>query len=394
MKKILLAFMLLTLLAPVGISKGSLEGELAALQKRVRQTQQKIEQERSYQKALKSNYGNAYQNWLTAKAELDTINNRLIKLKKDIASIRKDIANTKAKISTKGSQVDKKRKEIGQLLTVIHKYRNTRFVDYVFSANDFSELLTRNRLMNQLLKKAMEAITDLQDESASLIALKNKLKDQESDLNDLLAQTKKDQQRVANLQTHQQNLMNSITQSQTQSKQMEDEYERQMERDSEAIKVFIRKIQEERERKAREAKKPQLKWNGKFIWPLANGKVVGAAAEYGWRIHPIFGYRKFHYGLDVDAPLGTPVLACADGVVELASWFGGYGNCIIINHGDGWTTTYGHLLDYRVKVNDTVKQGQTIALCGSTGLSTEPHVHLEVRKNGNTVSPRDYLSPR
>ena len=380
--------MSIILIVPAFSKADELEDELAALQRRIKDTQKRIEQEKSYRKALQGQYKDAYQNWLEAKTELDTINNRINSLNANIVTTKKDITSTKAKIATKGVEVDKKRKDIGQLLTVIHKYRNTRFVDYVFSANDFSELLTRNRLMNQLLKGAMEAIVDLKDESIKLIKLRELLKNKEKDLNDLLAQVKQEKQRTIDLQSRQSNLMDQIKKNSAQSKVMEDDYERQMTRDAEAIKAVLIKIQE----RDRQRKNP-LVWHGQFRWPLDHPKIVGAAAEYGWRIHPIYGDRRFHYGLDIDAPTGTPVKACADGRVEWASWNGGYGNCVMIYHGDGWATVYGHLSAYRCRVGDMVKQGETIALCGSTGLSTEPHVHLEIRYKGSTVSPRANLPP-
>lgn len=388
MKKILLLLMVTVIAVPSFARASTLEDELAALQKKIKNTQKKIEEERSYRKVLEGQYKDAYKNVLEAKNEIDIINNRINDINAKVAQTKKDIASTKKQIAQKGVDVDKKRKNIGQLLTVIHKYRNTRFVDYVFSANDFSELLTRNRLMNQLLKGAIEAVNDLRDESAKLQKLRDDLKDKEKQLRELVAQAKLDKQRTIELQQYHEGLMVTIKNDQAQSKALEDSYERQQQQDNENVKVLIRRIAEEK-------KRPAIVWSGAFIWPLANGRVVGSQAEYGWRIHPIYGDRRFHHGLDVDAPLGTPVLASATGYVEWASSNGGYGNCIIIRHGNGMFTLYGHLSGYNCRVNDRVEQGKTIGYCGSTGQSTEPHVHFEVRlQNGEDVSPRKYLPPR
>lgn len=387
MKKITLLLLAFMFLLP-SHSRATLEDELISLQKRIKNTQKKIEDERSYRKVLEGKYKDAYKNVLEAKNEIDLINNRLNEINANINLTKKEISSTKKSIAQKGVDVDKKRKNIGQLLTVIHKYRNTRFVDYVFSANDFSELLTRNRLMNQLLKGAIEAVNDLRDESVKLQKLRDKLKEKESQLKDLLAQAKLERQRTLELKQYQENQMIKISNDKVQSKALEDSYQRQQQQDNENMKVLIRKIAEEK-------KRPKTNWNGTFIWPLANGKVVGAAAEYGWRTHPIFGDRRFHYGLDVDAPLGTPVLTSASGYVEWASWNGGYGNCVIIQHDNGMSTVYGHLSSYNCRVNQKVNQGDVIGYCGSTGLSTEPHVHFEVRlRSGETDSPRKYLPPR
>ena len=124
-----------------------------------------------------------------------------------------------------------------------------------------------------------------------------------------------------------------------------------------------------------------------MIFPL----VGPVTSEYGWRTHPIFGGSKFHSGIDIGGDYGMEIHAARGGVVSHAGWIDGYGNTIMIDHGGGLVTLYGHNQSLAVSVGATVKQGQTIAYCGSTGNSTGPHCHFEVRLNGETVSPYDYL---
>jgi len=126
---------------------------------------------------------------------------------------------------------------------------------------------------------------------------------------------------------------------------------------------------------------------GEMIFPL----VGPITSEYGWRTHPIFGDSKFHSGIDIGGDYGMEIKAARGGVVSHAGWIDGYGNTIMIDHGGGLVTLYGHNQSLAVSVGATVKQGQTIAYCGSTGNSTGPHCHFEVRLNGETVSPYDYL---
>ena len=126
---------------------------------------------------------------------------------------------------------------------------------------------------------------------------------------------------------------------------------------------------------------------GGMIWPLS-GPVT---SEFGWRTHPIFGTARFHSGLDIGGDYGLPIYAAASGTVIHAGWISGYGNTVIIDHGGGVTTLYGHNDSLNVGVGQTVSQGQVIAMCGSTGNSTGPHCHFEVRENGEPVSPYSYL---
>lgn len=124
------------------------------------------------------------------------------------------------------------------------------------------------------------------------------------------------------------------------------------------------------------------------IWPCAGNLSSG----YGWRIHPVYGYGRFHSGLDITAPYGAPVRATAAGRVVLADYYSGYGLAVIIDHGNGMTTLYGHCSSLATRVGAFVKKGQVIAYVGSTGVSTGPHVHYEVTVNGAQVDPAPYLN--
>lgn len=126
---------------------------------------------------------------------------------------------------------------------------------------------------------------------------------------------------------------------------------------------------------------------GEMIFPL-QGEIT---SEFGWRTHPIFGGSKFHSGIDIGGEYGAEIKAARGGVVSHSGWIDGYGNTVMIEHGDGLVTLYGHNQSVAVSVGETVKQGQVIAYCGSTGNSTGPHCHFEVRLNGEPVSPYDYL---
>ena len=126
---------------------------------------------------------------------------------------------------------------------------------------------------------------------------------------------------------------------------------------------------------------------GTMMWPV-NGPVV---SPFGYRIHPILGYRKLHTGMDFAVGYGTPIQASDSGSVIYATWMGGYGNVIIIDHGRGISTLYAHQSSLAVGTGSVVARGQVVGYVGSTGFSTGPHLHFEVRVNGNPVDPMGYL---
>lgn len=124
-----------------------------------------------------------------------------------------------------------------------------------------------------------------------------------------------------------------------------------------------------------------------YIWPT-NGYITSMP---GWRIHPLTGNRHYHKGLDIAAPYGTKVVATGKGVVVEAGHWDYLGNLVIIDHGFGYTTRYGHLASFIVKTGDRVKRNQVIGYVGNTGRSSAPHLHYEVRYNGKPMNPMNFI---
>ncbi len=168
--------------------------------------------------------------------------------------------------------------------------------------------------------------------------------------------------------------------------------EAEEERLSNWIKAEQDRIEEELRRKREAAlglprSNPGIVGNGGWAWPTSGGVASG----FGPRLHPILGYYRMHSGMDIGGAQGQAIWAAHDGVVSLAGWNGGYGNTVIVGHGDATTTLYAHMSAFAVGPGDYVVAGQVIGYVGSTGLSTGPHLHFEVRINGAPVDPAPYL---
>jgi murein DD-endopeptidase MepM/ murein hydrolase activator NlpD len=128
------------------------------------------------------------------------------------------------------------------------------------------------------------------------------------------------------------------------------------------------------------------------IQPISNKELTRLASGFGMRIHPIYKVKKMHTGIDFTAPRGTPIYSTGDGVVEeVRIEFGGYGRQVVVNHGFGYKTLYAHMEEFNVKVGDKVKRGDCIGYVGNSGLSTAPHLHYEVIKDGKRVNPVHYF---
>lgn len=138
---------------------------------------------------------------------------------------------------------------------------------------------------------------------------------------------------------------------------------------------------------AREEALRAARTSGKMVLPSL-GPIT---SSFGSRFHPVLGYSRFHAGTDFGAEHGSPIQAAETGVVIFAGWYGGYGNAVILDHGSGLTTLYAHASRLEVSEGDTVKKGDVVAAIGTTGLSTGPHLHFEVRRGGEPVDPMGFL---
>ena len=130
-----------------------------------------------------------------------------------------------------------------------------------------------------------------------------------------------------------------------------------------------------------------------YFVPLGLPHEGNISSEYGFRKNPFGGYKgEFHPGIDVKGEMGDNVYATADGIVLRNDWYSGYGNAVVLDHGFGLTTLYGHLTRVNVVPGQRVKAGDIIGFLGSTGRSTGPHVHYEIRKNGDDIDPNPFVS--
>ncbi len=165
--------------------------------------------------------------------------------------------------------------------------------------------------------------------------------------------------------------------------------------DRQAIEAAERRLQEDSQRLqqliiAKSLPKPGIviiPGTGKLQYPTY-GTI---SSPFGWRIHPILGYAKFHNGIDFAAEAGTPIYAADTGTVIVAEWYGGYGYTVIIAHGNDLTTLYAHCSELYVQAGQVVQKGEVIAAVGSTGFATGPHLHFEVRLRGEPIDPAPYL---
>ena len=246
----------------------------------------------------------------------------------------------------------------------------------LFKATSFSDLVSRIDFVNEIVRYNKQVIEDLRQTRQELADDKAALEEQ----NEALASSKKE------LEGQISESMRMLAEYVKTEEGKQAEYDA-IKAEEEALDGLIAAA----EAKARELGMDEIAGTvGGYAWPCSSIRWI--TSMFGGRQSPGGIGSTNHKGVDIGTPMGTPVLAAKAGTVTWASWNGGYGNCVIISHGKGNSTLYGHLSGYNVSVGDQVSQGQVIAYSGNTGNSTGPHLHFGIMEGDTWVDPLNYLT--
>lgn len=302
--------------------------------------------------------------------------------------------NLKKASETKDNQMD----TFATRMRAIYENGDLGYIKVIMEAQNISDLFIRIQYVNDILNSTKKTLDEF-------IEIENTIKESTA----IIAEEKKNIEILAVQQTekaqHFESLLSEKMNASLKIQQDEDLYEKEI-ASFEAASLEVEKlIKAEEEKAAAEAAAaaakqasaasstsayvPSSSSTGAFSWPVPGYTRVSSG--YGNRAKPIGSGYEFHTGIDIPAGYGVPVIAAADGKIITSKYMNGYGNTVIIDHGNGVTTLYGHNSSLSCSVGDIVKKGQTIAKVGSTGNSTGNHVHFEVRKNGSHTNPYDYL---
>lgn len=258
-------------------------------------------------------------------------------------------------------------------LREIYKYGQTGYVEVLLGAGEFGELITRWHFVSAVVRADGSAIADYTEDLTRYRQLHTDLMTEQSHLRSLAAQTEARRREIMAQEQAKRAMLTRLRAERAAYERMVKE----LEENSRELEVLIRRSQSG---PGRFGVAPRL---GQFLWPARGVFTSG----FGMRRHPIFGIRSMHRGQDIAASYGAPVVAAADGVVIYTGWFGGYGKIVILDHGGNVSSLYAHLSGILVTTGQAVKRGQPIGRVGSTGYSTGPHVHFEIRIDGTPIDP-------
>ncbi|MGH9167661.1 MAG: murein hydrolase activator EnvC family protein [Acidimicrobiia bacterium] len=305
----------------------------------------------------------------------------------ELAEVRLELAAQKEQLAATREQIRMSRDLVRRRAVELYTQGAETFSGVILGFQDISQLAVGLEYASQVLASTEQLVTSLevlerqeerhkalmQRQEAELVAVAATLEQKRADLAAQQAELEGAEAAVAAQRADQVALLADI---QYQIDHFEGEINA-LEEDAERIKAEIRA------RQSAGTERP----GGALLWPT-DGPVTSG---FGYRIHPISGVSKLHTGIDIDGAYGQAIVAGASGTVILASWYGGYGQAVVIDHGGGLATLYAHMSSMAVSSGASVAAGDVIGYVGSTGYSTGSHLHFEVRENGNPVDPMAYL---
>lgn len=295
-------------------------------------------------------------------------------------TLQKSIDESTAKLEIASQNYEEKSDLLAKRLVAMYEAGDTQYLDVLLKSKSITEFISRYYIIQEVAEYDSILINEVEQEKNNIETTKQKLENEQAEIKIIKAKNEQTTIVLSNMQTLQKSYISELSEDEKKLQEQITEYKNDQAEIERQILLATNVID------------PDIQYTGgEMLWPVAiSGTVI--TSDYGVREHPIQGIVKEHTGIDIgNTPTGTPVVAAADGVVTYAGWLGGYGNCVMINHGEGVVTLYGHGNKILTSVNKEVKQGETIMEVGSTGNSTGPHLHFEVRVNGTCTSPWQFV---
>jgi murein DD-endopeptidase MepM/ murein hydrolase activator NlpD len=373
----------LWLLVPVPSSGQSLQDKIA-------KKQRQIEAKKQRERVLTSTIESYSRRINLLQGDISTLQNRQTRIEADLAAkraeldrIQDDLRSERARLTRLRARLTEARAALGQRLVYLYKADEPDVVTVVLESNGFEDLLQRTEFLQRVSQQDARILDRVRKAKAEATATEARLKRYE-------ARQRKVTKIVTQRRLEVLAIKNKLVERRNQAQEVRSDKRRAL--------VSTRASRKELQGHLVALQKEEAKVRARLAGFASTGTAVRqGSGEMVWPTNGAFtspfGSRwgRLHAGIDIGAPVGTPIHAALGGKVVLAGWTGGYGNYTCIQHGGGLSTCYGHQSRYATSVGATVSKGELIGYVGNTGNSTGPHLHFETRVNGNPVNPMGYL---
>ena len=332
-------------------------------------TESKLKANQEKQEELDDKINNLNKKTEKIEEKIKSSNERIEKINKESEKLKKEIKQLEEDITSN-------QESLGERLKVINNNYTLGYLKVILSSNSISDFLNNIYIVQEVVKQDKQMLNDLENNKNEIKDKKeilDKNKEEEKVIKDELV---KDKENLDKDKIELKNLKEELVKE-------EEELEKKLQK----IAAQKTAASSDSNNLVNSNSSSTVISNGS--WPVPGYSRV--SSPFGYRIHPVLGIKKLHTGIDIPAPTGTPTVAVSSGTVIYSGVQGSYGNTVMIQHDNGLVSLYAHNSSLVVKVGDQVKKGQVVAKIGSTGRSTGPHLHFEIRVNGTAQNPLNYL---
>ncbi|MEQ2400488.1 murein hydrolase activator EnvC family protein [Peptoniphilus hominis (ex Hitch et al. 2025)] len=374
------------------IEKNKKKQEQMQIKNKINKEKSNISNTENEKKSVSTDIENLDAKIQVTSAKISTLESEIVRLNKDIAENQEKLEEAQVNLSENTDALRMRLREM-------YKRGNVNYLEVILNSRDIEELLRNNEIISSIARADRELIEFIQEQIDTIEETEERLQIDKAKVSASKAAVENERQSYQAAVDAKNNYMKVLESNLDLYKA---EFEKaQANWDSLDAEIVRLQKQISEQKKAEEAAARRATRvhsnitvssgprNGQsYTWPLPGHYSI--SSPFGYRMHPILGYSKFHSGVDIPAPSGTPIVAAKSGTVIMSQLMSGYGNVVMVDHGDT-VTVYAHCSALNVGVGESVKAGDVIAFVGSTGLSTGAHLHFEVRVNGSPVNPLGYV---
>jgi len=314
--------------------------------------------------------------------KLEHTQHSLQKNKKQKTNAENELKSLESKLQVLLSEHKKHLNYTSKRLVQIFKHKRNSYIEFLLNSQDINAFLDRLYFENIIIANDRKKLRETKTVAREIMALKNRIEMQKRNLETSIANINRQQEDIQDAISKNEKLIEKLKTDRATWEKAERDLAKQSRAISQMINQEVKKTQKDG---------VSVSVTGSFTRPVP-GRIT---SPFGYRMHPIFKRRIFHSGIDIGAPYGTPIKAANSGRVIFVGWYSGYGKVVIIDHGNinglPTTTLYAHMSTTIAKQGTSVAKGSVIGKIGTTGYSTGPHLHFEVRQKGNPVNPLNFI---
>lgn len=357
------------------------EARMRILEKQISEHQKRAKQMGEKEKGVLTQLNSLDQKKKVTEQRIRVLELKLEKVKNTISNLRAEVRLTEQELAEMMHVFENR-------LVDIYKYGGVAEFNLLLSSTTAHEAMETSYLLNRIALQDQAMISGMLEKKDRLIKAAAQMEQQEKELSENTSRLNGERKTFRNEINKSNVFLGKVRQERSLHEQAVKELLQSQKEIQQTVTALMRKKRDEESRnKGRSAQYTYLPSGGQLSWPV-QGQIT---STFGQRVHPVFKTKMMHTGMDIRAPRGTPVRAAGPGEVLFAGWLRGYGQVIIIDHGNNLSSVYAHLSSMSVREGSAVKKGQTIGAVGSTGTATGAHLHFEVRVGGDARDPMRYL---